>query len=88
MISCVKTICGSVGGGINNAAFSKSGTRVICLAAQEDMEWPLQGIFTVNQLDLTVAYSTQFSSMDPIYNGLLSPFVVDLALFEDLLKSL
>lgn len=86
--SLAKIICGSVGGGINNAVFSKPGTRVICLAAQEDLAWPLQGICNVNQLDLTVVYSTQFSSMDHFFHGQLSPFVVDLISFENLLKSL
>jgi hypothetical protein len=86
--SQAKIICGSVGGGINNAVFSKPGTRVICLAAQDDVAWPLQGICSVNQLDLTVVYSTQFSSMDTFYSGILSPYAVDLIAFEDLLRSL
>lgn len=83
-----KIICGSVEGALFNTAFCKPGTRVICLSASEDIVWPIQSICTVNQLELTIFRSPQFSSMDNYYNGALSLYVIDLVAFDELLSSL
>ena len=83
-----RIICGNSGGGLSNVAFSKPGAHVICLGAEDDFVWPLHGICVANQTKLTVMRSTPFTSMDSVYKGTLSLYVLDLVAFDNFLTSL
>ena len=83
-----KVICGGCGGGINNAVFSRAGTRVICYVGDEDLTWPLPAVAAVNQLDLTIIRCTTFTSMERSFTGTLSAYALDLVQLNELLATL
>jgi hypothetical protein len=81
-------IMGTTGGGMENIIFSRPGSTIILLGAEDSVRPSISCVAASANMKLIRVRCPQFTSLDSVYLGSSSSYVVDLSLLESLIKTL